>query len=291
MNVKHIRSCAILLLVAVTMTVSFLTARAERAKIDDAILIHVIDVGQADCMVIETPNGNVMIDTGTDLSESTLRAYLRSHGLTSFEYLILSHPHDDHIGGADMILREFSVRTLVSADTVSTDQVWLNVKSALAERQDTVQWMNPTAGTVFWIDEVRFHVLAVPTAENKGENDDSLIVRADIGDCSVLMMGDAEAKAETYLLETVPPSSLQATFLKVGHHGSSGSTTEDFLNVVSPEIAVISAGEGNSFSHPHEELLTRLRSIGTQIYRTDMYGTHVFSCDGNTISLLSPNIP
>lgn len=290
-TMKHMKTSAILLLIAAVAVLSLLTARAEHAKIADGVLIHVIDVGQADCMAIETPDGNVMIDTGTDLSESTLRAYLRSKHLTSFEYLILSHPHDDHIGNADMLLREFSVKTVVSADTESTEQVWLNVKNALGEQHETTHWLKPEAGTVFWVGKIRFEFLMVPAVENKGENDDSLIVRADIGDCSMLMMGDAEAKAEEQLLAAVPASALQATFLKVGHHGSSGSTTDAFLNAVRPQIAVISAGEGNSFSHPHEELLTRLRNIGADIYRTDLDGTHIFFCDGETFSLLSPKTP
>jgi len=289
--VKHIRSYVILSLLIVIAVASFLTARAEHDQIADSIQIHVIDVGQADCMVFETPNGNIMIDTGTDLSETMLRAYLRSHGLTSFEYLILSHPHDDHIGGADMILREFPVKTLVSADTVSIDQVWLNVKAALEDNKGDVKWLKPDAGTTFWLGEVRVEILAVPAAENEGGNDDSLIIRADIGECSFLMMGDAEAKLEKQLLNTLPQSSLNATFLKVGHHGSSGSTTEAFLKVVRPEIAVISAGDGNSFSHPHQELLLRLRSIDAKIYRTDQNGTHIFLCNGKTISCLIPPSP
>ena len=126
--------------------------------------------------------------------------------------------------------------------------------------------------------------MQIPEAENRGENDDSMIVRLDYGDCSMLLTGDAENKAEERLLVGVSSERLKADFLKVAHHGASGSTGETFLQAVSPAIAVISAGESNSFGHPHEELLNRLRTLNVDVFRTDINGTLVFYCDGQIIS-------
>lgn len=253
---------------------------------ESGILIHVIDVGQGDCMVIETSDGNVMIDTGTNISESALRGYLRSRGLGHFDYLILSHPHDDHIGNADMILKEFDVDRLLCAETQSEERIWQETLEALDEAQKTnsTEWIRPIGGSVYWVGKLRIEILQVPEAENRGENDDSMIVRMDYGDCSMLLTGDAEKAAEERLLSSALAERLKADFLKVAHHGASGSTGEVFLQAVSPAIAVISAGESNSFGHPHEELLDRLRTLNVDVYRTDINGTLVFYCDGQTVS-------
>jgi competence protein ComEC len=98
-------------------------------------------------------------------------------------------------------------------------------------------------------------------------------------------MGDAEASDENRLLESVLPDRLSADLLKVAHHGSSGSSTDDFLYAVSPRIAVISAGEGNTFGHPHWEVLSRLQALNAEIYRTDIHGSLIFYCDGRNIYL------
>lgn len=187
-----------------------------------------------------------------------------------------------------MVLREFHVKTLISADTVSDEPIWHNVMRALDDTDGETAWIVPRIGDVFWVDRVRLEILSVPPTENEGGNDDSLIVRVDMEQCSMLLMGDAEAKAEAALLDTVPHERLHVTCLKVGHHGSSGSTTDALLHAVRPSLALISAGAENAFSHPHEETLARLRAVGADIYRTDLQGTLVFLCDGKTIVPWSP---
>ncbi len=273
-------------LVCVILILSLLAAWREQQKKNDGIRIHVIDVGQADCMVVESPDGNVIIDTGTDISERKLRGYLRSHGLRHFAYMILSHPHDDHIGNADMILREFTVDHVICADTASQEAVWKNVLQAMADIHPTkgTEWIKPVSGSVYYVGKLRVEILMAPEAGNEGGNEDSLIARLDYGDCSMLLTGDAVAESEERLLAVVPEDKLRADFLKVAHHGSSGSSSEPFLQAVSPRIAVISCGDGNSFSHPHEELLNRLRKLNVEIYRTDLHGTLIFFCDGKTFS-------
>ena len=277
------------ILVCLLLFMSAMIAWMEMRDQQDGIMIHVIDVGQADCMVIESPGGNIMVDTGTDISEKQLRGYLRGHGLRSFSYLILSHPHDDHIGNADMVLEEFEVAHVISADCQSEEWVWKNFLSALEKTNEEkgTEWIKPVTGTVCHAGRLRLEVLLAPNPNNDGENNDSLIVRVDYDDFSMLLTGDAEASEEELLLSSVDAKKLQVDFLKVGHHGSSGSSTESFLNATSPRWAVISCGEGNPFSHPHEELLIRLRQANIEYYRTDLYGSLRFFCDGNSIELKS----
>ena len=286
---KKTKSSILAIAIVLLLIVSALSAWHEYEDNRDGIMIHVIDVGQADCMVIETEKGNIMVDTGTDISESALRGYLQSHGLTKFYYLILSHPHDDHIGNADMILNEFAVERVIAADCTSNEAVWNNFMTALiaSNLRNGTEWIKPVSGTVCHLGHLRMEVLWAPVADNQGTNNDSLIVRMDYGECSLMLTGDAEAAEEEMLMALVDPEQLQADFLKVGHHGSSGSCTEEFLNAVSPRWAVISCGESNSFSHPHEELLMRLRERNIDIYRTDLHGSLRFFCDGKSFILRS----
>lgn len=286
---KYIRFCAISGLILIALILSASIARREGARLDRGIFVHVVDLGQGDCLVIETADGNVMIDAGVDSSEKDLRAYLRSRGLTHFDYLILSHPHDDHVGNADMVVREFTVDHVIGADTASQEPAWANVVAAVGEVgiDKGTDWISPSAGSVYYIGKLRLEVLSVPAAENVGENGDSLILRVDYGNCSMLLTGDIESREEEKLIAEFPKEKLRADFLKVAHHGSSGSSSEAFLQAVSPRIATISCGVGNSFSHPHEETLSRLRQCYAEIYRTDIHGTLRFYCDGNTFSLES----
>ena len=226
----------------------------------------------------------MLIDTGEQSAREELITYLESVGITSFKYAVFTHPDADHIGNADMILDEFDVARVISADCSSQEWVWENFLASWenANRERGTEWIKPVTGTVCHVGRLRLEVLMAPLSENAGENNDSLIVRADYGNCSILLTGDAEAEEEELLLSLVPAEKLQVDFLKVAHHGSSGSSTEPFLKAVSPRWAVISCGTGNSFSHPHEELLNRLRQENIEFYRTDLYGSLKFFCDGKS---------
>ena len=280
----------VMLLLAILMCASLRLAWQERQSLENGIWIHVIDVGQGDCMVIQTAQGNVLIDTGPDSSEAVVRAYLKSRGMDRFSYVILSHPHDDHIGNADMILREFQVDRLICTDSQSSAQAWKDVSEALNEAQGKLatEWIKPLEEDVYWLGKLRIEVIHAPEEDNAGGNEDSLILRMDYGENSLLVTGDAEHKTEEHLLQTVVSERLSVDLLKVAHHGSSGSSSQAFLQATDPAIAVISAGEGNSFGHPHAEVLQLLRKRNCQIYQTNINGTLMFYCDGNTISYRAP---
>ena len=278
------------LFVAILICTSLLFAWQERQSLAHGIWIHVVDVGQGDCMVIQSAQGNVLIDTGPDASEAALRAYLKSRGLTHFSYVILSHPHDDHVGNADMILREFQVDRLIAAESQSTAQAWRNVNDALTEAQGRLatEWVKPLEEDVYWVGKLRIEIIHAPAEDNAGGNEDSLILRLDYGENSWLVTGDAEHETEEHLLESVDKDRLCVDLLKVAHHGSSGSSSEAFLAAVNPSVAVISTGEGNSFGHPHAEVLQCLRKQNCQIYQTNINGTLLFYCDGKTIRYHTP---
>lgn len=240
------------------------------------------DVGQGDASLIRTESGCVLIDTGTNLSEDTLAASLEWLGVRRIDCLILTHAHEDHIGGADRILRDFDVRAVIARDTGETDaatrRLWDAVRASGAEQ------VTPAGITTYTVGGLCLDV-AVPFAEPQSAgNDNSLIVRVRFGETTFLYMGDAEAATEQVLLARLADGDfLDCDGLKLGHHGSDSSSGSAFLRAVSPRYAVASAGGENSFGHPHARVLADLEALDCTCLRTDASGTVVLVSDGRTL--------
>ena len=240
------------------------------------------DVGQGDASLIRTESGCVLIDTGTNLSEDTLAASLEWLGVRRIDCLILTHAHEDHIGGADRILRDFDVRAVIARDTGETDaatrRLWDAVRASGAEQ------VTPAGITTYTVGGLCLDV-AVPFAEPQSAgNDNSLIVRVRFGETTFLYMGDAEAATEQVLLARLADGNfLDCDGLKLGHHGSDSSSGSAFLRAVSPRYAVASAGGGNSFGHPHARVLADLEALDCTCLRTDASGTVVLVSDGRAL--------
>ena len=224
----------------------------------------------------------MLIDTGTNLSEDTLAASLEWLGVRRIDCLILTHAHEDHIGGADRILRDFDVRAVIARDTGETDaatrRLWDAVRVSGAEQ------VTPAGITTYTVGGLCLDV-AVPFAEPQSAgNDNSLIVRVRFGETTFLYMGDAEAATEQVLLARLADGDfLDCDGLKLGHHGSDSSSGSAFLRAVSPRYAVASAGGGNSFGHPHARVLADLEALDCTCLRTDASGTVVLVSDGRTL--------
>lgn len=240
------------------------------------------DVGQGDASLIRTESGCVLIDTGTNLSEDTLAASLEWLGVRRIDCLILTHAHEDHIGGADRILRDFDVRAVIARDTgeadAATRRLWDAVRASGAEQ------VTPAGITTYTVGGLCLDV-AVPFAEPQSAgNDNSLIVRVRFGETTFLYMGDAEAATEQVLLARLADGNfLDCDGLKLGHHGSDSSSGSAFLRAVSPRYAVASARGGNSFGHPHARVLADLEALDCTCLRTDASGTVVLVSDGRTL--------
>ncbi len=254
-------------------------------QVEGQVTIHVIDVGQADSILLMTPAGNMLIDAGTNSSESQLKSYLDALGIRQFKYLVLTHPHEDHIGGADMILREYTVKNVVMPDATSTSKTFQSVIDALEASGANV--IEAASGKTFSLGELACRILAPNSEKYSGTNDYSVVLRATFGKVSMMFTGDAEGnkqgKSEKEILAKYTPAELKSDFLKVGHHGSDTSTSPEFLKAVSPKIAAISVGEGNTYGHPAQSTLDALDAAGVTYYRTDKLGSLVFVCDGETI--------
>ncbi len=252
----------------------------EQIPDDGRMQVHFIDVGQGDATLIVTPNGkHILIDAGPGSGELSLMAYLGRCGVKTIDLMLLSHPHEDHIGGADRVLNQIKTeKVLVSPSPSSTDS-FERVLDAIAASGASMEVAIP--GAVYEIDGVRVNILAPADADEENLNNDSIICRLDYGEARMIFSGDAEKEAEDALLAAYDVSELDCTLFKLGHHGSYTSNTAAFLDAMTPKYAVACCGKGNEYGHPHSEVRALLAERGIELLRTDMDGSVVFLCDGH----------
>lgn len=265
---------------------SRLTDLYVRKLADGELEAHFIDVGQGDSILLRSDRTAILIDSGTNDSEEILRRYLRAFGVKTLDCFICTHPHEDHIGGSDMIIDSFEVDRLMLC---GSDSASYSLKKLLdkANRRG-VELLVPEYGAKYTIGDISFRVLAPSPGLDTASNDGSIVVRVEWGETSFLLAGDAELDSESAMLADFPAQELDSTLLKVGHHGSNTSSGDGFLAAVSPEWAVISCGRDNDYGHPHREVLNRLEEYGVpedHILRTDKNGSIVFISDGSELYL------
>lgn len=248
------------------------------------IEVHIIDVGQGDSVLIRSTEGNILIDAGTVDSKAYLKAYLDACGIKTISYFICSHPHDDHIGGADMILDSYSVETLLMPDTLSYSYTFEALLDGIEKHGVNAEISE--LGSEYTLGDITMKVLA-PIETTDEMNNMSLVIKLTYGETSFVFTGDAEAASEQLMLEYYDVDELDCDFLKVGHHGSDTSSAKAFLEALSPKIAAVSCAKENSYGHPRGEVLQRLADSGCEtILRTDTMGTSVVRSDGTEISVL-----
>lgn len=246
---------------------------------DASLSVHYIDVGQADCELIQLPNGeNMLIDAGNNGDGDDVVAYLQSLGVTKIDYLIGTHPHEDHIGGLDDVIENMDIGKIYMPDKTANTKTFESVLDAIEAKSLTIN--TAKAGVNIYNDgEMTIDIAAPVGTSYSSLNDYSAVILLKYRDASFIFMGDAESLSESEITYDV-----SADVLKVGHHGSSTSSSQSFLNRVNPKYAVISCGEGNSYGHPNQETLDKLNAMGVAIYRTDLNGTIICRTDGNNYS-------
>ena len=238
-----------------------------------------LDVGQGDAAVIQCGGQSMLIDGGKPEKSSYIYAWLQQHGISYLDVIVATHVDADHIGGLSGALNYASVGTAYCPETTGTTETFQSFVKYLAQRgkQITV----PTAGETFALGGAQIQILG-PLHRAEDSNDNSIVLKVSFGATSFLFTGDAERAEEQDLLNS--GVNLQSTVLKVGHHGSDTSTSYPFLRAVAPQYAVISVGAGNSYGHPTEAVLSRLRDAGVTTFRTDMQGEITAVSDGQTIN-------
>jgi len=252
------------------------------------VYVHFIDVGQGDAALITTPRGRaVLIDTGGavqqstnfDIGERVVVPYLKHYGIREIDYLILTHGHQDHAGGAAAIAESMPVKHLLLAREGYTSAV-----KALIEQINGHGVIPAYQGQSIMLDGVNISVVyAASSLAIQSRNELSSVIRISYGEHSFLITGDLEAKGEAAVLNGTIP--IGSTVLKVGHHGAKTSTTPEFLQAVSPQYGVISVGANNRHGHPHQETLRRLAEQQVKVYRTDQQGAVVFKTDGKILTV------
>lgn len=258
----------------------------KETEIDDdnaKLKVHFIDVGQGDSILLESDGEFVLIDAGEKEYGGTVLKYIKNRGADSLKYVIATHPHSDHIGGLTKVINGIGVENFITVETDQNTSTWRNVLKAV-DKND-VNYIDAKVGDRYGFGEAGFTVLAPLSDRYEGYNNYSVVTMVQCGEIRFLLAGDAEKDSEKEMLNA--GEDLRADVLKLGHHGSSSSSTAAFLKAVDPAYAIISCGKNNDYGHPHKETLKKLKLLGCTYFRTDQLGTIVASTDGKYLSFSS----
>ncbi|MDR2204488.1 MAG: MBL fold metallo-hydrolase [Nitrososphaerota archaeon] len=267
---------------AATTTVSPTPSSNAVLPSDSVLEVIFLDVGQADCILLKTGDHVMLIDAGNTGQDQFVLNYLAEYGVTKLDYLVATHPHADHIGSMASVVKAMkSIGMAIMPDKVHTTKTFENLMNAIEEKDISIT--NPSVGAEFSLGDANMQVLAPKSAKYADLNDYSIVLRVEFGTTVFLFTGDADGISENEQLSQ--SFSLSADVLKVGHHGSRTSSSQKYLDAISPIYAVISCGTDNTYGHPHKEAMTRLMTKGVEIYRTDENGTIIFVTDGKEITV------
>ncbi len=254
------------------------TNTSNNIKDNNLLLVHFIDVGQADSILIQVNNKNMLIDAGNRGDADSIVSYLQKQGVKKLDYVIATHPHEDHIGGMSDIIKKFPITEFYAPKKTATTKTFENMINALNGKKI----ITAKAGVKLNLgDNIEAELLAPNKDKYEEINNYSAVLKLTYGNNKFLFMGDAEKLSESEILGN--NADVSADVIKVGHHGSSTSSSKDFLDKVSPKIAIISVGKGNDYGHPNKETLDEFKKRNYTVYRTDIEGTIVLQSDGKNI--------
>ena len=244
--------------------------------------VLVIDVGQADSILVTMSTGEVMlIDAGESDTVEAIYEELDERSIDTIDILVATHPHADHIGGMPAVIEHYNIGMIYMPDMTRSSKTYQKLLDAIDEKDIPVT--EAYAGEQFSLGAAQCTIVSPGADDDIDANNESVAIFLDYLDTECLFTGDMEEEAEEEVL--ADGYYVDADILKVAHHGSSTGTSEEFLEAVSPEYVVISCGEGNSYGHPHEETLDLLTEYGLSPYRTDLLGDILFTSDGYTIQV------
>ncbi|MFO0892179.1 MAG: ComEC/Rec2 family competence protein [Isosphaeraceae bacterium] len=252
------------------------------------VAVDFLDIGQGDSVLISSPEGKTaLIDAGP--TRDAAAQLLRSKGVTSLDIVIVSHHHSDHYGGMNQVIREFKPKYFMATGSSHTTKSYLKLLETV--KAEGIVAVQPTGKPrKIELGSVVLTILPQPPLSGQEENNNSIGVRLQYGKFSVLMTGDSETDERRWWLSKCPELLRDCTVLKLAHHGSHNGTDQRWLDIVQPEIAVASLGQGNSYGHPHSETISLLRGNDIPLLRTDQRGTITIVSNGRTWNLVSPGL-
>lgn len=242
--------------------------------------VHIIDVGQGDSIFIQTlEDKRILIDAGDEEAEHTVYSYLKRKGVKKIDILIATHPDTDHIGSMDYIIDKFKISHFYMPDAKTDSEAFYNLLDSCKEKNLKIEYL--TKGDVLKIDSSTTMEILSPSTITDKNNLNSIVSLLNYKGYEFLFTGDAEKENESEILSSCNLPDIE--FLKAGHHGSSSSSTDEFIEKLKPEAVAISCGYNNDYGHPHRSVLDTFRENGSVVYRTDKNGSLVFYCDENGI--------
>ena len=250
------------------------------------VTVTFIDVGQGDSTLIQTETGAMLIDGGVRAAYEVISELLHSEGIYHLDYVVATHPHADHIGGLVPLIDNnngISIGTVIMPNVAHTTRTFENFLTALLKHD--IHVAEPYPGKLLELDDVVFTIVAPNSSVYDNLNNYSIVLIMDHGDNSFIFTGDAEHESELEIIAAF--DDISADVLRVGHHGSRTSTSTEFLDAISPSYAVISAGEGNQYGHPHDVVIERLTERGIHILLTYEHGNISIVSDGEIIKIRS----
>ncbi|WP_221372362.1 ComEC/Rec2 family competence protein [Clostridium perfringens] len=249
---------------------------------DSQLMISYIDVGQGDAAYIKVNGNDILIDAGPRSNSKELLEQLKAKNIDDFELVIATHPHEDHIGGMVDVFKEYEVKAFYSPKITHTTKTYENLVKAV--KDEGLKTKELKSGMVIDLGEgAKFEVFTPQKSEYEELNDYSPIMKLSFGDTSYLFTGDAEKLAEEEALAKYK-TSLDSDVIKFGHHGSSSSSSNAFIEAVSPKYGIISCAKDNKYGHPHRETLDIIKKYNIKTFRTDTDGEIILTSDGKSIT-------
>nr|WP_253289296.1 ComEC/Rec2 family competence protein [Clostridium sp. MSJ-8] len=249
--------------------------------VENNLIVHYINVGQGDSTLIQFNGKNLLIDAGTRENVSNLIKYIDSYNIHSFDYVIATHPHDDHIGGMAQVINKYSIDNFYMPQVNYSGKIYEDMIDALKLKNIKIKTINPSTPSINLGKDISFSVFSPNNKIYENTNNYSPIIKIQYKKISFLFTGDAETEVEEEVLSR--NYNLNSDVIKIGHHGSNTSTSVNFLQKVNPSIAIISVGKDNEYSHPNKEILDLLSKYKITYFRTDIDDTIILYSDGYKI--------
>ena len=247
---------------------------------DNTLKIYYLDVGQADSILIDSNNEYMLIDGGNNNDGPLLVKYFQELGIKDIKYIVGTHPHEDHIGGIDEVINNFNINQIFIPDAITTTKTFEDLLDSIEKKNLT--FTVPTINNTYTLGETTIKIIYTGT-DTSDLNNSSIIIKLTYKKTSYLFTDDATNITEKKILN----KDIKSDVLKIGHHGSKYSSTENFIKKVNPKYAIISVGKGNKYGHPNIETINLLNKYNIKTYRTDELGTIILTSDGNNIEITS----